>query len=417
MSNLDLFIAVTEAIILILIISQICAKLMSKLGQPAVVGEMIAGILLGPTCLGYFFPSFSAQLFAPVIMPYLFVLGNLGLSVYMFLMGAELNFEVVDSSVIKQSIWISLATVLIPLICGAALSHVFFSKLSGGQVSESFFSIFTGTALAITAFPMMARILSDYDLIRTRLGGLVMLSASIQDVISWILLGFVTSMAKKQGTKEGFIILAGAIVFTTIIWFVVRPVFKKIGDTTEKNKSLSSNHFSILIVTLLICALITDKIGLYSVFGGFILGLAMPKKGKVFQQEINSRLKYLSITLLLPMFFTFSGLNSNLLVLSKMTYITITVIIIIVAFGSKYLSCLLAMRMNGFSWRESSAVGGLVNARGLMELIVTNIGLAYGIINKEFFSILVLVAILTTLMAMPIFKMTSKKVTKPSKAL
>jgi Kef-type K+ transport system membrane component KefB len=280
----------------------------------------------------------------------------------------------------------------------------YYRILSGGQVSYFFFSLFVGTALAITAFPMMARIMDERKLLNTKFGSFIMLSASIQDVVSWILLAFVTSMAKHEGLSQGCITLASAFLAVFAAFFVLTPLFKKMGVATEKSGMLSLNHFSIIMITILVSAFATDWLGLYSVFGGFILGLSMPR-GTVFQKEINSKLYYFTAAFGLPLFFTFSGLNANLLVLSGMRYFIPCIVILVIAFASKYLSCLFAMRSGGFSWAESSATGGLMNARGLMELIVINIGLTYGIINTEFYSILILVAITTTLSAIPIFKL------------
>jgi len=411
MSNLSLFIAVATAIVFILIITQIFGRLITLIGQPKVVGEMISGVLLGPTCFGYFLPEASSYIFNPAVMPYLYVIGNLGLSIYMFLIGNELDTNVFSKKLIKQSSIISLSTILLPLILGAVVSGYYFDIFSGGKVSSKFFSIFVGTALAITAFPMMARILEDRGLLKTKIGSLIMISASIQDVISWVLLAFVTSIAKQEGYLHGYITLGGAFIFILLIFLIVKPLLKKVGKQTEINNVLSQNHFSIIVIILLASALITDKIGLYSVFGGFILGLAMPKN-PIFQNEIIAKLKPFTLAVFLPLFFTFSGLNANMLILSKMTYFLPCVVIVSLAFASKYFSSLFSMKFCGYSWRESSAVGGLINARGLMELIVTNIGLMYGIINKEFYSILILVAILTTLSATPIFNLSIKKNSK-----
>lgn len=407
MSNLSLFITVTLAVTFILITTQIFGRLVAFFGQPKVVGEMISGVLLGPTCFGYFFPGASAAVFTPTVLPFLYVLGNLGLVLYMFLIGSGLDLDCFTKKQIKQSATVSISTILVPLVFGALIAGSYYGILSGGKVSYLFFSLFIGTALAITAFPMMARIMDERNLLNTKFGSFIMLSASVQDVVSWILLAFVTSMAKNEGLAHGFVTLASAFLAVVAAFFVLTPIFKKMGKITEATGSLSLNHFSIIIITVLISAVITDWLGLYSVFGGFILGLSMPR-GAVFQKEIQSKLYFFVTAFGLPLFFTFSGLNANLLVLSGMTYFVPCMVILIIAFASKYLSSLFAMKSGGFSWAESSATGGLMNARGLMELIVINIGLTYGIINTEFYSILILVAIITTLGAIPIFKVSMR---------
>lgn len=412
MSNLELFVDVITAVVVILIVTQVFGTLITYIGQPKVVGEMISGVLLGPTFFGYFFPELSDMVFGKHVMPVLFILSNLGLSLYMFLVGAEMDLKLFDKKTIRQSGLLSAAALITPFILGFITGGMYADIFAMPGITLTAFSIFLGTALAITAFPMMARILQEKNVLRTKIGSIIMLSASIQDVISWILLAFVTAMAQKKGLGTGVVTLVGAFIFITLVLLLVKPLLKKIGDYTEQKGKMSSVGFSIVIILLLLCALTTDHLGLYSVFGGFILGLAMPR-GAVFQAELHAKLKDVTVILLLPLFFTYSGLNANMLVLGNVTYLVPTIVIVIFAFVSKYLSALLAMKASGFSWRESSAMGGLTNARGLMELIVANIGLMYFVINKELYSILILVAILTTLAAMPIYNASMRKAPKP----
>lgn len=408
MSNLELFVAVTTAIVTILIVTQVFGTLITYVGQPKVVGEMISGVLLGPTCFGYFFPELSANIFSKDVIPFLFVISNLGLSIYMFLVGAEMNLKLFDKKSINQSGLLSSAAVITPFVLGFITANAYTDLFVMPGISLMSFSIFVGTALAITAFPMMARILQEKNYLKTKIGVIIMLSACIQDVISWILLAFVTALVQKKGIESGFVTLIGAFVFITVIMLVIKPIMKRLGNQTERNGKMPSYGFAVVIVLLLASALTTDKVGLYSVFGGFILGLAMPR-GAVFQKELHSKLRDITVTMLLPLFFTFSGLNANMLVLGRMTFFVPCVIIVAFAFISKYVSALVAMKASGFSWREASAMGGLTNARGLMELIVANIGLMYGVINEELYSILILVAILTTLAALPIYNLSMKK--------
>lgn len=412
MGNLELFVDVITAVIAILIVTQVFGNLITYIGQPKVVGEMISGVLLGPTFFGHFFPDTSAIIFGKHIMPSLFLLSNLGLSMYMFLVGAEMDLKLFDKKSLRQSGLLSAAAVITPFILGFIAAGMYVDIFAMPGVSLTSFSIFLGTALAITAFPMMARILQEKQLLKTKIGVIIMLSASIQDVVSWILLAFVTAMAQKKGASAGLITLVGAFIFITLVLLLIKPLMQRIGNYTEKKEKMSQAGFSIVVILLLVCALITDHLGLYSVFGGFILGLAMPR-GKVFQSELHSKLKDITVVMLLPLFFTFSGLNADLLVLGNMKYLVPAIVIVIFSFVSKYVSALLAMRSSGFTWREASAMGGLTNARGLMELIVANIGFMYFVINKEMYSILILVAILTTLAAMPIYNLSMKKAPKP----
>ena len=408
MSNLDLFIHVVTAVVFILIISHLCGRLFQYLMQPKVVGEMISGVLLGPTCFGYFCPELSASIFSKDVMPFLFVISNLGLSFYMFLVGSEIDFNNFTKKVMKQSSLLSSVAVIFPFIFGGIAAAWYFELFAMPGISLTSFSIFLGTAFAITAFPMLARILHEKNILNSPIGILTLISASIQDVVSWILLSFVTAAAASKGMEAGYIALFGGIAFVAIVFLIAKPLLKIIGKRSQKNGLLSQQDFAIIVISLLAAALITDKLGLYSVFGGFILGLAVPRD-PVFSKGLETKLKDITVAILLPLFFTFSGLNANMLVLGNITNFIPMVIIVAFAFLSKYGSSTIAMKLTGYSWRESSAIGGLTNARGLMELIVANIGLSYAVISKDLYSILVLIAILTTLFAMPIYNLSMGK--------
>ncbi|MBL0329148.1 MAG: cation:proton antiporter [Bacteroidetes bacterium] len=408
MSNLDLFIHVVTAVVFILIISHLCGRLFQYLMQPKVVGEMISGVLLGPTCFGYFCPELSASIFSKEVMPFLFVISNLGLSFYMFLVGSEIDFNNFTKKVMKQSSLLSSVAVIFPFIFGGIAAAWYFELFAMPGISLTSFSIFLGTAFAITAFPMLARILHEKNILNSPIGILTLISASIQDVVSWILLSFVTAAAASKGMEAGYITLFGGIAFVAIVFLIAKPLLKIIGKRSQKNGLLSQQDFAIIVISLLAAALITDKLGLYSVFGGFILGLAVPRD-PVFSKGLETKLKDITVAILLPLFFTFSGLNANMLVLGNITNFIPMVISVAFAFLSKYGSSTIAMKLTGYSWRESSAIGGLTNARGLMELIVANIGLSYAVISKDLYSILVLIAILTTLFAMPIYNLSMGK--------
>ncbi|MGZ3883382.1 MAG: cation:proton antiporter [Bacteroidia bacterium] len=407
MSNLDIFVAVTTAMVFILVVSHTLGRGLQYLGQPKVVGEMIAGVLLGPTCFGYFCPELSVKLFDKSIMPFLFVISNLGLSIYMFLVGSELNFDNFNKQVIRRSSLLSSVAVIFPFIFGLIAAAWYSGIFAMPGISFVSFSVFLGTAFAITAFPMLARILHEKNILNTPIGALSITSASIQDVVSWILLAFVTAAASHKGIQAGCVTLIGGIVFFIVVMMVAKPLLKKIGTRSQQTGQLSQPDFAIVVISLLAAALVTDYLGLYSVFGGFILGLAVPRD-PVFSKAIESKLKDITVAILLPLFFTFSGLNANMLVLGNLANFVPTLVIVLFAFFSKYVPATLAMRLTGYSWQESSAIGGLTNARGLMELIVANIGLSYSIISKDLYSILILVAILTTLSAMPIYNLSFK---------
>lgn len=398
-----MFIKVFIAIIIIIVLAQVFGRLIRFLGQPSVVGEMISGVILGPTVFGYFFPELSAKLFPKDIMPVLFITSNLGLAIYMFLVGTELNLNLFTKKTLRDATALSVAAIVVPFFLGGLAGFLYYDELNTMRIDKISFVVFIGTALTITAFPTLARILHEKNIVNSRLGVLSILSASIQDVVSWILLGLVTIMCTTKEYSAIFLMIAGVLVLLIILFYLIRPQLEKVAVKVLAFEDLSTFHFGIIILLLLVCALITDILGLYSVFGGFILGLALPRKG-FFIEAISMRIKDITLILLLPVFFTFSGLNTNLLKLMQFELLIPTLVIFIFAFASKYVSCTFTMRwVSGFSWRESSAIGALVNSRGLMELIVANIGLTYGIIDGNMYSILVLIAVGSTLAALPIY--------------
>lgn len=408
MNSLDLFAAVMLAIVIILIVTQIFGKILSLFGQPRVIGEIIAGVLLGPTLFGAIAPEWSSHIFSKEVMPTIFIISNLGLAIYMFLLGAEIEFDTFKSNTIKQAGVLSFVGLIVPFGLGFLSGIMYYTNFVKTGTSWLTFSIYMGTALAITAFPMLARILHEKNLIKTKIGIISLISASLQDVVAWILLSFVTSMALKSGFDSSIKSLIWAVVYLFVLFFVIKPILNLIAKDAEKAGRISPSHIPIILILLLSSALVSDKLGFHAVFGGFIFGLIFPRK-EVIQKEIHTKLRDFNVILFLPLFFAYSGINTNLLGITNLQFLIPCIVIILFAFIGKYGSNTLTMKLMGFSWRESSAIGGLTNARGMMELVIANIGLVYGIITNDLFSILVLTAIFSTILAIPIFNMSLGK--------
>ena len=326
----------------------------------------------------------------------------------MFLVGIDLDLSNIDKKTKRKSYTLSIIATIVPFIFGCLSAYLFYDQFQIPDVPVILFMLFLGTAFSIMAFPMLARILEEEKLINTPLGSICLLSASIQDVMTWILLAFITAIASTGNSFNGFVTLFGAGIFILLVRFIIKPILEKINVSLLISGKLSQNQFAIILVLLLIAAVITDKIGLYSVFGGFILGLNIPKS-KILISQIKEKLQDVMVVLLLPLFFAFSGLKTNFLVLGSSNLLMPCLVILCFAFISKYGSVLITMKSFGYNWQESSAIGGLINARGLMVLIVANIGLDYKIINSNLYSILVLLAVLSTLSAIPIYKMSLNK--------
>lgn len=402
MSNLHLFVEVAIALCVILSTAQIVGNLAKLIHQPRVVGEMIAGVLLGPTLLGRIAPDISASLFPKDIMPILFIICNIGLSCYMFLVGTEINLSLFNRKLLKDAGSLSIGAIAVPFAAGFLVASLYNDLLNTQTIPYLSFAVFMGTAFAITAFPMLARILQDQGIIDTKIGGLAMLSASLQDVVSWILLGLVTSMAVGGSFSSVFVMVIGAVGLVIVLFYIVRPLLQKWIRLKHQDGQMDNSLLAGILFLLLVCAIFTDHIGLYSVFGGFMLGMAIPRE-KGFLHELSLRLKDFTIIFLLPVFFTYSGLNTDLAKLVGPGILIPTIIIILLAFASKFLPLFSIMRLNRYSVRDSASISALMNSRGLMELIIANIGLFYGLIDGSLYAILVLIAVTTTLSALPLY--------------
>lgn len=407
MSNLDLFIRVAIALCVILAVSQVIGGLMKYIGQPRVVGEMISGVILGPTLLGWGFPEASSQIFPKEIMPSLFVLSNIGLSTYMFLVGTEINLRLFTKKLLLSASGLSASTILIPFACGFLCAYIFHEEINVNNIPFVSFSIFIGTAMAITAFPMLARILQEKNILDTEIGSIAILSASIQDVVSWILLGTITAIITGGSYYSILIMVSGAVLLILVLFKLVRPLLSSWIEKQENTNTLSPPLFGAVIFLLIASALVTDIIGLYSVFGGFILGLSLPRKPD-FLSAVSVRIKDYTVILFLPVFFAYSGLNTDLTKIASGTLLVPAICIVFFAFFSKILPAFTAMRFSGYSNSDALSIAALINARGLMELIVANIGMEYKIINQDVYSILVLIAITTTLSALPLYELSLK---------
>lgn len=403
--NLELVLKVLPAIIVILAASAICGRLALLLRQPRVLGEMVAGILLGPTLFGAIFPAAQQAIFTPEVKPILYVLSTIGLTLFMFLVGAGFDHGSGGDGArqARHGAVLALSGVLPSLMLGAGAALLLYRQLSHPGVSRLEFALFLGGALSITAFPMLARILYERGLQHSRLGRLSLLGASIDDAVAWCFLAVLLAMHSNAGAGQAMRTIGLAVIFVAFMLLVVARLLKPLGTHAARTGRFGFDQMYLVLGVVLFAGYFTDLIGIYSVFGGFIAGLAMPKT-QAFRDALHDKMMDVVAVLLLPIFFTFSGLNTELNGLSGWPTIAAFLLVLIAGFVGKYFGCALALRTIHFSWRESFAVGGLMNARGLMILIFINIGLAQEIITREVFSMLVLVAVVTTAAALPLYR-------------
>lgn len=403
--NLELALRVLPAVVVVLAASAVCGRLALWVGQPRVLGEMVAGVLLGPTLFGALFPSAQKAVFPPEVKPVLYVLSTVGLTLFMFLVGVGLDHKAGHGGKDTRNAAVLAVSGIVPsLLLGAACGYLLHDRLSRPDVSPFEFALFLGGALSITAFPMLARILYERGLENSPLGRMTLLGASVDDAAAWCFLAVLSAMHSGAGSLHALRTIGLTVLFTLVMLTVVSRLLRPMGRHVQRTGRFGFDQLYAVVGIVLLAGFFTDYIGIYSVFGGFVAGLAMPRD-PAFREAVHSRMMDVVCVLLLPVFFAFSGLNTELGGVTGWGTIAPFLLILAVGFCGKYVGCALAMRATGFAWRESWAVGGLMNARGLMILVFINIGLAQGMITKNVFAMLVLVAVITTAGAVPLYRL------------
>ncbi len=373
-----------------------------RIGQPQVVGEMIAGVMLGPSLFGILLPHWQRSLFPPESLKLLYVGAQLGVGLYMFLVGVEFRTDLFRAHV-KSATAVSVAGMLIPFVLAAILAGWFLRIPALFSTQATWFEafLFLGAAIAITAFPMLARIIYERGLTGTSLGALALSAGAINDAGAWCVLAVVLA-SFGGGAAIAVRTIGSGIAYALIVLLVGRPLLRKLGGIVEREGKISNSMLGFVLMLLMLGAWAMDGAGIHPVFGGFLLGAAMPRG--LFARELQHKLEPFAVVFLLPMFFTFSGLNTRLNMVSTGSLVLVTAVIFLASTLGKGVACWAAARLNGEDNRTALAVGTLMNARGLMELIIVNIGLQRGVIQPALFSMLVLMAIVTTLMASPVFE-------------
>jgi Kef-type K+ transport system membrane component KefB len=402
MTPFDLSVLFFLQMAFILAVCRATAWVFMKIGQSRVVSEMIAGVLMGPSLLGWMFPEFSAYLFPAESKAILFSVAQLGLVLYMFLIGVEFDIDLIRKR-IKSAASISIAGIAAPFALGGLLAYFIADDpaLFAAKTSSLEAVLFMGAAMAITAFPMLARIIFEQGLSKTSLGTLALAAGSLDDVAAWCVLAVVLA-SFQDDYRIAVMAIGGGVVFAIVTLTVVRRLLRPLGEKTERTGMISPDTFVFTLMLVMLGAWFTDYIQIYAVFGAFIMGIAMPR-GK-FSAELHRMMYPLTVALLLPVFFVYSGLNTKIGLVNSPHLWGLAALVLLVAIAGKGVACYLAARWNGESHKEAMAIGTLMNARGLMELIILNIGLQRGIIEPALFTIMVLMAVVTTLMATPIFE-------------
>ncbi|CAN1557032.1 KefB Kef-type K+ transport systems, membrane components [Flavobacteriaceae bacterium] len=386
-------------IIMIILVARIFGWFFKKIGQPSVIGEIIAGIALGPSLLGMYFPDFFHALFPPDSLENLKFLSQIGLILFMFVIGMELDIKVLKNRA-KEAVVISHASIVIPFALGIGLAYFVYDRFAPVGVKFLSFSLFMGIAMSITAFPVLARIVQERGMHKTKLGAIVITCAAADDITAWCLLAVVIAIVKAGTFESSMFIISLAVLYVLIMIFLVKPFLKRIGDLYGSKDSLSKPVVAIFFLILIISSYATELVGIHALFGAFMMGTIMPDVPK-FRTVFIAKVEDVSVILLLPLFFVFTGLRTEIGLINDPYLWKVTGLIILVAVVGKFFGSALAAKFVGQNWRNSLIIGALMNTRGLMELIVLNIGLGLGVLTPEVFTMMVIMALVTTFMTGP----------------
>jgi Kef-type K+ transport system membrane component KefB len=387
----------------IIVTTRLVGVLFGRIAQPLVIGELVGGIILGPSLLGRLAPGVQAALLPQSIAPYLSVHAQLGVILYMFLVGLELDLGVIRHQG-RATIAISHASIVVPFLLGAALSLAIYPEQAGSPVSFTVFSLFIGVSLSVTAFPVLARILTDRRIARTRMGIIALTCAAVDDATAWCLLAMVVSIAHARGWTAVVTILV-TMTFVILVLTVAMPIVHRLFERYDRAPTMTpAGHLSVVLVAVLAAAVATEYIGIHALFGAFLFGAIIPSQTRT-AAKLRDRLESLVSALFLPVFFAFTGLRTEIGLIDSVQGWLLCGAIILVACAGKFGGSLLASRVVGLNWRDSAALSVLMNTRGLVELIVLNIGLDLKIISPQLFTMLVLMALVTTFMTSPILEL------------
>jgi Kef-type K+ transport system membrane component KefB len=394
----------TEQLILsigaILLAARLFGWIFQRMGQPRVVGEMTAGIVLGPSVLGRFFPGTFARVFPSSSMPALTVLSQLGLLLFMFVVGLEVDLK----RLLKQSaavVLISNVSIVLPLALGVALATALYPQFAGEQVSFSTFALFMGTAMSVTAFPVLARILKERNLLGTDLGSIAISCAAIDDISAWLLLAVLTAMVHSaQNWHHLAVKLLLLVIFVIIMLIPIRRAASFLTLLYQK-QGADMELVSSLVLIMLAASWTTVRLGVHALFGAFMAGLVMPKS-ELMIAKVVERIESLSLVVLLPVFFALTGLRTRIDLLTGRSMWAYTVAIVVTAVLGKLAGATLTAKATGMNWKDSFGLGVLMNTRGLVELVILNAGLELGVLSPPLYTMMVLMALATTFMTAPL---------------
>lgn len=367
------------------------------------MGEMVAGILLGPSFLGWLYPGVMTALFPAESLGALNALGQLGLLVFMFLVGLKLDYKLLRVQR-HTAVLTSHASISVPFFLGTVLALYLYPRLSDESVTFTGFALFMGAAMSVTAFPVLARILSERGLLKSKVGTLAIACAAVDDVTAWIILAFITVLVRSHAAHASLLVNGVLIIaYAMLMLFGVRRLLLRLEADYHLRGELTHHIIALALLFMLASSGLTEWLGIHTLFGAFLAGAIMPK-GHDFVHALTDKLEATAVVLLLPLFFTSTGLRTRIELVSGAEMWFYCALITVVAISGKFGGSMISSRLSGMSWREAGSLGILMNTRGLMELVILNIGLDIGVISPALFSMMVLMAIVTTFMTSPILE-------------
>ena len=393
-------------IIAVLLMVRLFGFLFKHIGQPGVIGEIVAGIVLGPSVLGYFFPDVFQALFPPESLTNLELLSQVGLVLFMFVIGMELDFSVLKNK-INETLVISHAGILVPFFLGIVASYWIYEEYAAAQTAFLPFALFIGISMSITAFPVLARIIQERNMTKTSLGTLAIASAANDDVTAWCLLAVVIAIAKAGTFASALYAIGLTVLYIIIMFMVVRPFLKKVGEVYANQEVINKTFVALILLILIISSTLTEILGIHALVGAFMAGVVMPPSIG-FRKVMMEKVEDIALVFFLPLFFAFTGLRTEIGLINSPALWGVCLLLITVAVAGKLGGCAVAARLVGESWKDSFTIGTLMNTRGLMELVALNIGYEMGVLPPSIFVILVIMALVTTFMTTPLLHLVER---------
>jgi Kef-type K+ transport system membrane component KefB len=386
-------------IITIIAVARIFGFLSKKIGQPGVIGEIIAGIFLGPSILGSVAPGISGFLFPSESIEILGFFSQIGLILFMFIIGMDIDLKVLGKKA-PEAFLVSHASIVIPFALGMGLAYYIYSGLSPAGIPFLSFALFIGISMSITAFPVLARILQERNIVKTQVGTLALTCAAIDDISAWCLLAALIAIVKAGSFVSSLYTILLSVIYVVVMLKLVRPFLYRLGEIFTRKEGISKPVVAMFLVTLLLSSYVTEIIGIHAIFGAFVAGVIMPPNVS-FRKILIEKLEDLALILLLPIFFVISGLRTEIGLINTPYMWRITGWVIVIAVAGKFAGSAISLKFVGQKWRDSLIIGALMNTRGLMQLVVLSIGYDLGVISSEIYTIMIIMALVTTLMAGP----------------